>query len=368
VDTQRSVDQSGRRRWARRDFLRIGVAGAAAAGTGLATGGRRAGAATKLEGPVNWFSASTIYTDPEAMAAWERATGVKVVNTPFGPVDEMLTKLRSGAALFDVVLVPQQLVQPLAREGRIVPIDTGKLPNFTNVFPYFKESPFLNFDGKTWGGLVLFGANAIAYNRKRIPNVDSLASLFDEKYRGRIAMRDSAEDSVAVAALQLGYKQPYRLTDTQLDEAKKLLLKQKPLVRTYWRGIADLQAAFANEEVWIAWSQLAVVEPLRRAGLDMGWVWPKEGALGWFTANCVVATSTRRPAAEALIDYVMGDDWGLAIARKFGYASCSDSVYRKMTPELIKRVDVDPAKLQSTPFKEEFDRPKWQRVWDEVKA
>jgi hypothetical protein len=84
--------------------------------------------------------------------------------------------------------VPQQLVQPLAREGRIVPVDPGRLSNFATVFPYFRESPFLNFDGKTWGGLVLFGANAIAYDRKRVPHVDSLEALFDEKYKGRTAV------------------------------------------------------------------------------------------------------------------------------------------------------------------------------------
>ena len=34
-------------------------------------------------------------------------------------------------------------------------------------------------------------------------------------------------------------------------------------------------------EVVIAWTFLAVVAPLRAAGVDLGWAWPKEGAIGW---------------------------------------------------------------------------------------
>lgn len=62
--------------------------------------------------------------------------------------------------------------------------------------------------------------------------VDSWNILWDEKYTDSILMQDSVRDAFAVALKSLGYS----LNSTDLDEleaAKKLLIKQKPLVQAY---------------------------------------------------------------------------------------------------------------------------------------
>jgi spermidine/putrescine-binding protein len=311
-----------------------------------------------------------IYGDPVLFEPWTKETNLPYKQTLWAGVDEMSAKMRAGASqLFDCVGVPQQFVAEFAREGFIEPLSSAGVPNFGGLFPEFKDSPYVNFDGKVWGAPFVYGANAIAYNKKYIPKVDSIGSLFDEKYKGRISMRDDPEDSLPVAALYLGIKEPFKMTDAELQEVKKLLVKQRPLIRAYWRNIADLQTMFANDEVSIAWSQLALINPLRSGGLDMGWIWPTEGALGFYVANCTVKGTARKRDAENFSNYLMGPDYGARLGAKYGYATPSNLAWSTMSAEAKAKVGIEPSDLKLLKFKQIIsNRPVWQQIWDEVKA
>lgn len=62
--------------------------------------------------------------------------------------------------------------------------------------------------------------------------IDSWSVLWDEKYKDNILMQDSVRDAFAVALKYKGHS----LNSTDLDEleeAKELLIEQKPLVQAY---------------------------------------------------------------------------------------------------------------------------------------
>jgi spermidine/putrescine transport system substrate-binding protein len=320
--------------------------------------------------PLNWFAFGTIYSDPYLLEPFVKGINISVKQTPWTGADEMLAKLRGGGAqLFDCASIPQQFVRQLAKDGVIEAIDPANVANFTGLFPEFKNSPYVNADGKIWGVPWIWGANAIAYNKKYIPSVTSMSSLFDEKNKGRISMRDDPEDSLAVAALYLGIKEPFKMDDRELAEVKKLLVIQKALIRSYWRNVSDLQTLFANDEISISWAQLAIIEPLRRGSVDMGWVWPTEGVLGFFNGQCTIKGTARKKEAEAFANFLIGPDYGVRLAEKTGYATTSDFARAKMSPELVAKAGIDPSRLRLLKFKELIpNRPVWQRIWDEVKA
>jgi spermidine/putrescine-binding protein len=328
------------------------------------------GRAVAQSAPLNWFAFGTVYSDAFLLEPWTKATNVAVKQTPWTGADEMLAKIRTGGSqLFDCASIPQQFVRQVGKDGLIEPIDPANVPNFSGLFPEFKNSPYVNADGMLWGVPWVWGANAIAFNKKHIPDVTSMSALFDEKYKGRISMRDDPEDSLAVAALYLGIKEPFKMSEADLQEVKKLLLKQKPLVRSYWKSPSELQTLFANDEIAVAWSQLAILAPLRSSGLDMGWVWPKEGVLGFFNGQCTIKGTARKKDAEAFANFLVGPDYGLRLAEKTGYATTSDLARAKMSPELVAKAGIDPSRLSLLKFKELIpNRPVWQRIWDEVKA
>jgi spermidine/putrescine-binding protein len=320
-------------------------------------------------GTLNWYAFGTVYSDAYLLEPFTRAVAW-VKQTPWTGADEMVAKIRSGGAqLFDCASIPQQFVRLFAKDNLIEPVDLAAVPNFSSVFPEFKNSSYIKEGNEILGVPWIWGANAIAFNKESIPAVTSMSSLFDEKNKGVISMRDDPEDSLAVAALYLGINEPFKMTAAELQEVKKLLLKQRPLVRSYWKSPSELQTLFANKEISIAWSQLAILEPLRAARIDMGWVWPKEGALGFFNGQCTLKGTTKRKEAEAFANFLIGPDYGVRLAQKTGYATTSDLARAKMSPELIAKAGIDPSRLSLLRFKELIpNRAEWQRIWDEIKA
>jgi spermidine/putrescine-binding protein len=260
-------------------------------------------------------------------------------------------------------------VEPAVRAGLIEPLDVGRLTNKKDVHPDFRDSPDWQVDGKVYGVPFVWGANAIAFNRKETGIVDSLDALFDPRFKGRIAMRDEAEDTLAIAALKLGITKPYTMGEAELQEVKKLLISQKPIVRAYYKNVADVQNMLASGEAVIAWTFLAVVKPLREAGLDMGWVWPKEGAIGWSESITPVKGTTRLDLVHDFANYTLTPEYGEFMARATGYAPASEAAVARLEPALVAELGIDFSKVDRLVYKAQPpDKARWNEIWNEVKA
>ena len=74
------------------------------------------------------------------------------------------------------------------------------------------------------------------------------------------------------------------------------LIKQKPMVRTYWDRLGDLTQQLATGEVVVAWAWEPAFEP-RRDDIDVRWAFPKQGQLGWYNA-CYTSKPLDRPHVE----------------------------------------------------------------------
>lgn len=298
------------------------------------------------------------------------AVGIELVPTFYSSADEMMAKLRGGGtSIYDMIVPTQNYVEPAARAGLIEPLDPARLTNAGNVFPEFQGSPFWTVDGALYGVPFVWGANAIAYNRAETGDVDSLAALFDRRFSGRIAIRDEPEDTLAIAALHLGIERPYAMGEPELQEVKKLLIAQKPLVRAYYRNIADVQNMLASGEVVIAWTFLAVVAPLRAAGVDLGWVWPTEGAIGWSESITPVAGTARLDLVHEFANYTLSPEYGEMMARSTRYAPTTQAAVDRLEPALVEELGIDTSKIQQLVFKEvPPNKARWNEIWNEVKA
>jgi spermidine/putrescine transport system substrate-binding protein len=290
--------------------------------------------------------------------------------TFYSSSDEMMAKLRGGGTkLYDMIVPVQNYIEPAAKAGLIEPLDPAALTNSKDIFEEFRNSPQWSVGGKLYGIPFVWGANAMAYNRKEVGEVDSLGVLFDPKYKGRIAMRDEPEDSLAVGALQLGIKKPYAMEEKELQEVKKVLIAQKPLVRAYWKNVADVQNMLGSGEVVVAWAFLAVVAPLLKAGVDIGWVWPKEGAVGWSEAIVAVKGTPNLKLVQEYANLSLSPDYGEMMARETRYAPASKVAASRLDEKLIKDLGIDVTKVDRLVFKDiPKDKSRWNEIWNEVKA
>jgi spermidine/putrescine transport system substrate-binding protein len=337
---------------------------------GLAGAALAAGAApARAEGPpLNLFTYSTYGSEPVIAAG--RAKGFIVKPTVYAGADEMMAKLRGGGTkLYDMVVPLHTYVGVAAQAGLLEPMDPARLPNLAQVAQQFRSIPDWSPGGALYGVPFVWGANAMAYDYSEIGQIDSLNVLFDPGYKGRVSMRDDVEDAISVAALHLGMQDPFDLDERALQEIKKVLIAQKPLNRAYWKNIADLRAMFASSEIVAAWATLSVVAPLRRNGLDIRWVWPKEGALGWSEGIAAVKGTRNKDQVEAYANFTLGADYGEALARGTLYATTSGDALKRLPPDLVQELGIQPERMGSVLFKRlPSDKNRWNEIWTEVKA
>ncbi|MCA0200236.1 MAG: extracellular solute-binding protein [Proteobacteria bacterium] len=337
---------------------------AAAAGAGALPA-----AAFAQERTLNYFTWSSWAEKPFIEQA-EAKVKLDLKPTFYSSSDEMMAKLRGGGTkLYDMIVPVQNYVHIAARANLLEPLDPAKMTHRKDLFPEFRDDPRWSLNGKLYGVPFVWGANAMAYNRKVTGDIDSMDALFDPKFKGRIALRDEPEDSLGLAALKLGIKEPYKMDEKALQEVKKLLISQKPLLRAYWKNIADVQNMLASGEVVVAWTMLAVIEPLKKAGIDAGWVWPKEGAIGWSEAVSAVRGTKKLAAVEEYANFTLSPEHGEMMARYLGYAPSSKAAVDRLEPELVTSLGIDPKAVNRLTFKDiPLDRSRWNDIWNEVKA
>lgn len=349
----------------RRGLLKaMGAAGLG--GVALAGGLRPSFAQDKT---LNYFTWAA-WGDKQFVADAKENAGLDLKTTFYSSSDEMMAKLRGGGTrLYDMIVPVQNYVHLAAKAGLIEPMDPANLPNASLVFPEFQGTEDWSYEGKLYGVPFVWGANAIAFNRKETGDVTSMDPLFDPKYAGKIAMRDEPEDSLAVGAMRLGIEKPFQMGEAELQEVKKLLISQKPLVRSYWRDFADVRNMLASGEVVVAWTFLAVIAPLREAGIDAGWVWPKEGAVGWNEAVTPVKGTQNLALVEQYANHTLSAEFGEMMARTTRYAPASKAAVDKLEPEMVKDLGIDTSTISRLVFKQvPPDKARWNEIWNEVKA
>lgn len=334
------------------------------AGSGVAGAVRPAAAQAAT---LNLFTYPTYASEPLIALGTEKKLSVRT--TVYSGGDEMLAKLRGGGTkLFDMVVPVHNYVELAANAGLIEPMDPAKLHNLTDVVPEFRSIPSWSPGGTFYGVPFVWGANALAFTYPQTGAVDSLDVLFDAKWKGRVSMRDDVEDAIEVGALYLGIKDPFNLDEQALQQVKKLLIAQKANNRAYWKNIADLRAMFANGEVVAAWATLSVVAPVRKNGVDIRWVWPKEGALGWSEGISAVKGTRNKAAVEAYADFTISPEYGDTLARQTLYATTSATALKQLPAELVEQLGIQPQRMCSVLFKRTPpNKARWDEIWTEVK-
>ncbi len=295
------------------------------------------------------------------------------LKTPvYGELDEALAKLRGGFKA-DVINPCVDYIPTLVKLDLIEPIDTSLIPRWNDLFPFFREIPEIQAgEGKVWMVPQDAGLEGMMYRTdKVVPPPDSWNALWDEKYAGRIAMQDYARNSIAVAALALGYKDPFRLNDDDLQKVKDYLIKQKPLLVTYFESDADIDNMFKAGEVWLSFGWTSDANLLREEeNVPVEYLSPKEGALSWICGYSIVKGTKKKYAAHALINHYLDPEVQYIEATDFEYFVSNQKVLDLLTPEEIAAVRLDrPEEIQNSHVEvipDNYD--KWLQIWEEVKA
>ena len=127
-----------------------------------------------------------------------------------------------------------------------------------------------------------WGLTSVLYRADLAPEYvdnESWGLLWDPKYKGRLSMADSLIDGVMVAAIYIGAKDPFNMTDDEMAKTRAALKEQLPLMRYYWTSPADIEQALASGELVATSAWNSSYAALKKEGLDVRYTSPKEGAM-----------------------------------------------------------------------------------------
>jgi spermidine/putrescine-binding protein len=303
------------------------------------------------------------YTEPEWVKPFEEKHGVKTSIVYAGSVDEMFAKMQgSKGADFDIVAFDTSAFARYLDASLLAPLDLAKIPNAANLQPAFTSVEPVMRGGAQYGIPFAWGSLPLVYDKVAFPTApDSWSVMWDPANAQQIIALDDANNSIVLAAMVLGLKDPFNLSDAEFDQVKAKLIEQKKLLLTYYAGFDDGVAVFAQSGIKAMFSMGEPQVPgLKAKGVDAAFVIPKEGAIGWLDCWTISSGTSNLDLAHAWIDACLDKSVGAYLSDKKSYGNTTDEEANKRSGFTY----ADKLVWLKTP--ENFE--KRIAVWNEVKA
>lgn len=310
------------------------------------------------------------YIDPEVNNLFTEETGIKVIYSEYANNEEMYATVEPGNVNYDVLFPSDYMIEKMIKEDMLQKVEMSKLSNYKNIDDKFKKLSFDPTD--SYSVPYMWGTVGIVYNTKMVNQpVDSWDILWDSNYKEQIFMYDSERDSIMVALKKLGYSMNTR-DEKELEEAKKLLIEQAPLVLAYVGDEGKGKMVNGEAALMVAWAGDAMV--MMGENPDLAYAIPKEGS-NYFVDSIVISKASKNiEAAHQYIDFLCRPDVAAKNAAYIGY-STPISKARDLLPEGIKNSVVAYPKDEviSYPNMEMFNDPSdivelYSSMWTEIKA
>ena len=274
--------------------------------------------------------------------------------------EESFTKMKTGWSP-DLIHPGNYNVRRFKDAGLLKPIDTSKLKNWNDIIESVRTDDSCVYDGEQFMIPSEYGNSSIIYRKdlvdKEYQDNPTWAILYDERYKGKLSNYETAAAVVQCAALVLGYENIYTLSDEQLAEVKKLASKQRDLLRMYWSDATQLEQAMASGEVVAAYGWNASLVNLKKQGLDVGYMVPKERMFTWIAGFTMHKNVKDEAAAYDLIDAWTSADSGAWLMENYGYGSTNLKAYEKADAKKLAALGIsDPvAVLNNSLFFKSLD-------------
>lgn len=246
------------------------------------------------------------YLDPDVIDLFEEETGIHVIYEEYETNEIMYPKVQSGAIAYDVVCPSDYMVQRMIENNLLAEINFDNIPNIKYIDNIYMDLSTQFDESNRYSVPYLWGTVGILYNRTMVDEpVNSWGILWDEKYKDSILMQDSVRDAFGVALKYLGYS----LNSTDLDEleeAKKLLIEQKPLVQAY--VVDQVRDKMIGNEAAIGVIYSGEALYCQEENPDLEYVIPKEGSNLWIDSWVIPKNARNKGNAEAFINFLCRPD------------------------------------------------------------
>ncbi|WP_119301735.1 extracellular solute-binding protein [Dongia deserti] len=303
------------RAFSRRTMLKS----AAAAGAFAAVGPMYVRDAFSSSGELNLLMWSDEFPDP-VIPNFEKATGIKVNQTPFSQNEEQINKLQAtGGEGFDICQ-PTANRAPQYRELQVLaPWDTNKLKNMSALIPSMigNSKSLWTWDDGLYHLPHVWGSEALSF-RTDLYKGDltklSFGSLWDEEVKGHTQGR--GHSFLLGIGLWWDYtgKQPsnrmvdgYKDAETfkkLWDPILKFAIEHKSWVKQFWDSADNTKSGLMENDVWLGQTWDGPPLSLKKEGKPVSYQAPVEGAIVWLDGISLMKSAKNTEQVYEFINYL----------------------------------------------------------------
>jgi spermidine/putrescine transport system substrate-binding protein len=185
--------------------------------------------------------------------------------------------------------------------------------------------------------------------------------------------RDSPGNIAAVTGLLIGAKNPMDMNDEEIAKAGELPRHMHSNMRFYWTGNTELEQSLASGEIVAAWDWGQSVNTLKKQGINIKMMNPKEGIMAWVCG----LTSTVKGRCRDMERYdfmgaMLAPESGYLI-EQYGYGHANQESFEVASPESAQLLGFKYPNgfLKTGNFftaAEPARREKIQALWQTIKA
>ncbi|MCI5067050.1 extracellular solute-binding protein [Acidovorax sp.] len=303
------------------------------------------------------------YADPDLVAVFEKRHGVKVEITTVASDDVLRAKLASpDGPGFDLVAANTAEIARLVDQKMLTPLPVSNIPNTARQLPRFRQLQFIA--GITAGGEVYampftYSEMGLVYDRQQFSAPpQSIAVLWDPRWQGKVLAFDGSSHGFSLAAMYRGLP-PFRIDSARFSLLAKDLVALRRNVRSFYSLPEESVELFRKHKVAVMHANYGQqqLKQLRDAGLDVGYVVPREGALAWLDCWAITRRSTQVALAAEWINYMLDPALSREFTRRQGLANTLEE-----PPALTEDVPMGPI-VWLEPVEDETRRAQlWQRI------
>jgi spermidine/putrescine transport system substrate-binding protein len=259
-------------------------------------------------------------------------------------------------------------VKYFAKSGLVQPWNPKLISNFPHLNKNMVKAG--QYQGKQYGIPNDWGFDSILYRTDKVhPKAQSWGLLFDSRYKGKIAWFDDLE-MITIAGLYLHAKNPWNQTSSELNKSVNFLKSKKNLVRMNWASETDLDQAFAQGDVWIAYAWPNDWVQMKAKKLPVVYMHPKEKPIAWVGMFMLLKNSPRPHLAHAYVNAWSSKKSGKWLEDNYGYGH-ANTLARPQSSQLLRALQLSNPKAVTLPNayldRDIPQRAQYAQLWEEVK-
>jgi spermidine/putrescine transport system substrate-binding protein len=266
---------------------------------------------------------------------FEKATGIKVNQTPFSQNEEQINKLQAtGGEGFDLCQPTRDRAPQFQDLGLLAPYDMAKLTNIGNLVPSMLEgsTSVWTWDGGLYHLPHCWGSEAISWRTDLYPGDPaqlSYGSLWEEGVKGHVQGRPhSLLLGIGLWMDATGKLPSNRMLDAfkSEDDMKRIYdqilpfaIEHKAWIRQWWDSADNTKSGLMENDVWIGMTWDGPALSLKKEGKPVSYQAPKEGAVAWLDGISLLSAAKNIDQVYAFLNYLHTPEVSGAVADGSGY-------------------------------------------------